>query len=151
MSVRALPSIAAALAALLALMPIGAASAASAGAPLEVEVTNVTQARGHIHVDVCTEKTFVTSNCAYVADAPATLGTTIVTVPNVPPGHYAVQVFHDRDSNGHVNRNFLGIPTEPVGFSNDAPTRLAPPKYSDAVFEHGAASQRIRLKLRSFL
>lgn len=137
------------------LLTIAAAGLASAapvgGAPVEVEVTNVLQARGRIHVDVCTEKTFVTSDCPYSADAPAVIGTTAVTVPGVPPGRYAVQVFHDRDSNGHVNRNFLGIPTEPVGFSNDAPTRFAPPRFADAVFDHGAARQRITLKLRSFL
>ena len=124
---------------------------AATGAPIEVAVTNVTQAKGRIHVDVCLEKQFVTSDCSYVAEAPATIGTTIVTVPNVPPGRYAVQVFHDRNSDGHVNRALFGIPTEPVGFSRDAPTPGRAPHFEDAAFDHDATAQRITLRLRSFL
>jgi uncharacterized protein (DUF2141 family) len=124
---------------------------AASGAPIEVAVTNVTQARGRIHVDVCVEKQFVTSDCAYVAEAPATMGTTIVTVPNVPPGRYAVQVFHDRNSDGHVNRGLFGIPKEPIGFSRDAPTPMRAPHFADAAFDHDSTTQRITLRLRSFL
>lgn len=124
--------------------------AATPGAPIEVAVTNVTQAKGRIHVDVCLEAQFVTSDCTYTAEAPAEIGTTIVTVPNVPPGRYAVQVFHDRNSDGHVNRGLFGIPKEPVGFSRDAPTPGRAPHFEDAAFVHEDSGQRITLRLRSF-
>lgn len=127
------------------------AAPAMAGAPIEVAVTNVTSTRGRIHVDVCTEKLFLTSDCVYVAEAPAQLGTTVVTVPDVPPGRYAVQVFHDRNGNGKVDRGLFGIPKEPIGISRDAPIHLSAPKWDDAWFEHGETVQRITLKLRSFL
>lgn len=145
---------------LLALLPLALATASSGGAqspapaqpgaPIEVAVTNVTTAKGNIHVDICSEKTFLTSDCVYFTTVPAVIGTTIVTIPNVPPGRYASQVFHDRNGNGHVDRTF-GIPTEPVGFSNDAPVHMRPPKFDDAAFEHGTTPQRITLRLRSFL
>lgn len=122
---------------------------AAAGAPIEVAVTNVTQAKGRIHVDICSEKLFMGSDCLYVAEAPAVLGTTIVTVPNVPPGRYAAQVFHDVNSSGKLERGLFGIPKEPIGVSRDAPIHFAPPKFEDASFEHGAEPQKITLKLRS--
>jgi uncharacterized protein (DUF2141 family) len=38
----------------------------------------------------------------------------------IEPGTYAVSVFHDENSNGKLDTNFLGIPREGVGASNDA-------------------------------
>jgi uncharacterized protein (DUF2141 family) len=35
------------------------------------------------------------------------------------PGNYAVSLFHDRNGNGKLDKNFLGIPREGYGFSND--------------------------------
>jgi uncharacterized protein (DUF2141 family) len=139
--------------ALLALLaPSLAAAVPPSGASIEVAVGNVTTTQGRIHVDICPQSLFLTGDCPYSAEAPAKLGTTFVTVPNVPPGRYASQVFHDRNGNGKIDRGLFGIPKEPVGFSNDAPTHMAPPKWDAAVFAHGTEPQRIALNLRtSFL
>ena len=40
--------------------------------------------------------------------------------PGIEPGTYAVSLFHDENSNGKLDTNFLGIPREGVGASNDA-------------------------------
>jgi uncharacterized protein (DUF2141 family) len=44
----------------------------------------------------------------------------------IEPGTYAVSVFHDENSNGKLDTNFLGIPREGVGASNDARGHLGP-------------------------
>ena len=76
--------------------------------------------------------------------------TTTITVNNLPPGTYAAQVFQDVNDNHKVDRNPLGIPKEGVGFSNDAPIHLSPPKFKDAAFEHGDEPQTIQIQLRYF-
>jgi uncharacterized protein (DUF2141 family) len=119
-----------------------------AAGPIAVAVTDVHDARGRIHVDICPQAKFLSDDCPYVAEAPAIVGTTVVTVPNVPPGRYAAQVFHDRNGNGKVDRGLFGIPSEPMGFSRDAPTPWRAPKWEEAFFDHGADPQRITLKLR---
>ena len=44
-----------------------------AGSPLEVVVENVRVAKGHVHVDVCSQETFLNEkDCVYSADMPAT-------------------------------------------------------------------------------
>ena len=126
-------------------------AAAPEGAPIEVAVSGVRQAEGRVHVDICTENLFLTSDCVYIAEAPAQLGTTIVTVRNVPPGRYAAQAFHDRNGNGKVDRGLFGIPKEAVGFSRDAPTPMRPPRWTDAVFDHESTPQRITFTLHHFL
>lgn len=52
----------------------------------------------------------------------------------VPPGTYATSVFHDENSNGKLDTNFMGIPREGVGASNGAKGHLGPPKFDAAAF-----------------
>lgn len=132
----------------LLLVLIGIASSAAA-ATLKVEVREVYGAKGILHVDICTRDTFLKEDCSISAEAPARVGTTIVTVPNVPPGRYAVQVFHDVNGNRKVDQGFLGIPKEDVGFSNDASLGLSGPKFDAAAFDVSGDKQ-IALTLRHF-
>ena len=64
----------------------------------------------------------------------------------VSPGTYALSVFHDENSNGKLDTNFLGIPREGVGASNNAKGHFGPPKFSAAAFQHSGG--RINLKIR---
>ena len=73
-----------------------------------------------------------------------------VVVRDIDPGVYAVQAFHDENGNFDLDRNFLGLPKEGMGFSNDAPMRFGPPSFDDAAIEIGAAGAATRLRLRYF-
>ena len=59
----------------------------------------------------------------------------VVTFENIPSGIYAVSIFHDENDNGKMDTNFMGIPKEDYGCSNDASGFMGPPKWSDAKFE----------------
>lgn len=52
----------------------------------------------------------------------------------VAPGRYAVSIGHDRNGNQRVDTNFLGIPTEQWGVSNNARPTLRAPRFEEAVF-----------------
>ena len=132
---------------LLALVPIVTATTAP-GAPVTVAVSGIPASKGKVHVDICPEARFTRPGCPWSAEAPAASGTTIVTVQGVPPGRYAAQAFHDANGNGKADRNFMGLPTELVGFSNDARPRMAPPRFADAAFAHDATPQRIAFAVR---
>jgi uncharacterized protein (DUF2141 family) len=54
---------------------------------------------------------------------------------DVPKGSYAVRAYHDENSNGKLDKTFVGYPKEPFGISNNAKNKLAPPKYEKAKFE----------------
>lgn len=53
----------------------------------------------------------------------------------VPYGSYAISVTHDENRNGKLDANFLGIPKEGVGASNNPKARFGPPSFDDARFE----------------
>ena len=69
-----------------------------------------------------------------VVDAAEVKANPEVALP-LPYGRYAIQVFHDLDSNDRLRTNWLGIPREPVGTSNNATGRMGPPRFRDASFE----------------
>ncbi|WP_298881587.1 DUF2141 domain-containing protein [uncultured Polaribacter sp.] len=58
-----------------------------------------------------------------------------VTLKDIPEGVYAVSAFHDTNDNKKMDTNFLGIPKEPTGMSNDATGFMGPPKFKDAKFK----------------
>ena len=53
---------------------------------------------------------------------------------HVKKGEYAFSFFHDKNDNGKFDTNFLGIPKEPYGFSNNARGFMGPPSYEKAKF-----------------
>lgn len=57
--------------------------------------------------------------------------------PDLPPGLYAVSAFADINGNTRLDRNFLGVPTEPYGFSRDARRLAGPPGFEEAAFSVG--------------
>lgn len=69
-------------------------------------------------------------------------------VVNVKPGEYSIAVFQDKNEDGQLNSNFMGIPREPWGMSNNAPARFGPPKWSDMRFEVRDTEVTQRIELR---
>lgn len=58
-----------------------------------------------------------------------------VTFKDIPKGIYAISMFHDENENNKLDTNFLGIPKETYGCSNNAKGFFGPPKWEDAKFE----------------
>jgi uncharacterized protein (DUF2141 family) len=56
--------------------------------------------------------------------------TETIIIDDLPQGEYAFMLYHDKNADGELNRNFLGIPKEPFAFSNNVK-----PKFSKPVFE----------------
>ena len=64
----------------------------------------------------------------------------------LPPGRYALSVLQDMNGNRKIDTNFIGIPTEASGSSNNAPARFSAPKFKDSVFVVG--DQPVDLAIR---
>jgi uncharacterized protein (DUF2141 family) len=69
------------------------------------------------------------------------------TFKDLPPGRYAIRLFVDENDNGKLDRNPLGIPVEPYGFSRDATGMMGPPTFDDAAIDMaGDATLAIHLR-----
>jgi uncharacterized protein (DUF2141 family) len=62
-------------------------------------------------------------------------GKTEISIPvELAPGEWAVALTQDTNDNGKLDKNMLGIPTEPYAFSNNVRPRLAAPKFEECKF-----------------
>jgi uncharacterized protein (DUF2141 family) len=59
----------------------------------------------------------------------------VVMFENLPYGTYAISVLHDENSNGKMDKTFIGIPKEGFGTSNNPKVRMGPPSFSESSFE----------------
>jgi len=66
---------------------------------------------------------------------------------DIAPGTYALAVVHDENMNGKLDNNWLGIPTEGYGFSNDATALLGAPSFSAASFLYNGQNLDLTISL----
>ena len=66
--------------------------------------------------------------------APIEKAGAVCVFKNVAPGTYAAIVFHDENLNGKLDKNFVGMPQEGYGASNNVRPRFSAPGFVDASF-----------------
>lgn len=119
----------------------------SNGNSIEVEIINIDSGDGKMMIGLYDSeenwlKKRVMSQIGQIADGKST-----VIFKNVPYGIFAISSYHDKNDNGKLDTNFLGIPKEGIGSSNNAPARLGPPKWEDAKFALKEKSIKQTIKL----
>ncbi|MBE0370457.1 DUF2141 domain-containing protein [Pseudoalteromonas sp. MMG013] len=83
-----------------------------------------------------------------------TMPNTLITFENVPAGQYAINVIHDEDADGGLDRMlfpFTGMPSEPYALSNDVYDNFSKGDFEDALVEIGAPTSQIDLRLATHL
>lgn len=114
-----------------------AATAAADSADLRIVATNVASDAGKIRVWVYDSKDDWLSDRYRTQKVVTVAGNRvdgrIMVDLLLPAGTYAVTVFQDLDDDGKLKRNFIGIPKEPSGLSNNVRPRFGPPKFDDAL------------------
>ena len=69
---------------------------------------------------------------------------------DIPFGEYAISAYHDENANDDLDANWIGIPKEGVGASNNAKGKMGPPKYKDARFDFSKNGQQIKFDISYF-
>lgn len=81
-------------------------------------------------------------------ELPASKGSEGITL-DLANGDYAVTVIHDENSDGKLNTNLIGIPTEGFGFSNNPKVFFGPPSFEKTKFNI-AEPTTIKIKMKYF-
>ena len=66
----------------------------------------------------------------------------------IPWGTYALVVLHDENMNGKIDTNWVGIPKEGYGFSNNAKVSFGAPSFSDTSFAYDGETLNLTITLR---
>jgi uncharacterized protein (DUF2141 family) len=77
---------------------------------------------------------------------PKTMSAQIV-FKNIPPGFAAVTVLHDENMNRKMDKNFIGIPKEGYGTSNNPKKARHNPRWDEANFAVTQPEQTIQIRL----
>jgi outer membrane protein len=111
-----------------------AGQAACAGAAeLSLRIDNPPTNRSAVALLFNSANTFVSlRDPAQVLALPAG-GAQAVRFPDLPAGEYALVVYEDENGNGQLDKNFIGIPRERLGFSNRY-WPGGPPSFARAAF-----------------
>jgi len=106
------------------------------GHSLTITVDNIKTIEGTIEIGIFNKgDRFLEKEQAYKGiSVEVTASSETVVVKNLPAGTYAISLYHDKNGNGAFDRNFLGLPKEPYGFSNNFKPKFSPPKFTDCCF-----------------
>ena len=98
---------------------------------LKITITNLKNNSGHVILDFRDS-----NNKEFKAfSEKITEKKCMITVNDLKPGKYSFKYFHDENNNKKLDTNWVGIPKEGYGFSNDAKGYFGPPTFEDTVFE----------------
>jgi uncharacterized protein (DUF2141 family) len=75
-------------------------------------------------------------------------GAVRVVFTGLPAGSYAVSAVHDRDGDGKLGTNLMGVPNEPYGFSGRSSGRFGAPDFAEAAVALPEAGLAITIPLR---
>jgi len=110
----------------------------SEGKPIHVHVRGIRSAAGTVKAVLYgpDPKSFlVKGEKADKEREPAQEGSMTLCVAAPIEGKYAVVVYHDENDNHKFDRNWIGLPTEGFGVSNNPSLFLAAPKFEESSFE----------------
>ena len=104
---------------------------------VDVEVANIANKNGKIVIGLYNkdDNTFADVSKFYKSVTLDVYGTKVAyKFKDIPNGAYAIAVFHDENGNGKLDKNFLGIPKEGYGFSNNIRPKLRGATFKESRF-----------------
>jgi uncharacterized protein (DUF2141 family) len=112
-----------------------------------VVVKNVKSDVGTVRLAVYSSEDQFMKNEIAGTEVKAVNGQAVAVFKNLGTGTYAISVMHDANDNKELDSNFMGVPKEGFGFSNDAMGMFGPPDFKKASFEH-AGKKDVVISLR---
>ncbi|WP_051209908.1 DUF2141 domain-containing protein [Gelidibacter mesophilus] len=103
---------------------------------LTINITNIESIKGKVVIGVYSSgKNFLkdgaeVKNYTFKVDGKSKQ----IVITDLPKGDYAISMYHDENSDDECNLNFLGIPKEGYGFSNNIKPKFSAPTYEDCKF-----------------
>ena len=121
------------------------------GTPIHVHVHGIRNAQGTVKAVLYgpePETFLVKGKKADREREPAQEGFMTLCVAAPKEGKYAVVVYHDENDNHKFDRNWIGLPIEGFGVSNDPTLFLAPPSFEESAFEVNGALTNVEVEIK---
>ena len=115
-----------------------------------IEVSGFKNTRGTLNCRLFTKAAdFPDGEGIVTLRVPITGPNTSCSFSNVEPDKYAIAVVHDENGNGKLDKNFVGVPSEGYGVSNNKTYALTAPKWNESIFTLGVNERKtLQVNLR---
>lgn len=120
---------------------------------LQIAVSGMRTTKGNITITIYPDDPAHFLNGAYKLarqHVAVTLPVTHACFVVAAPGRYAVALFGDENNNGHFDTNFLGIPIEGYGFSNNPKLYFGPPKLKQVLITAHRGDNPIAIRMNYY-
>jgi uncharacterized protein (DUF2141 family) len=118
-------------------------------ATIILKVTGLRSEKGQVRIAVFnSSEKWLGEQPAYSSTIKVDGQSVIWKINDVPDGDYGVAVFHDENSNGKMDKNVLGVPLEPYGFSNNVRVTFGPPKWANAKFVVKGSTTQVSIEVK---
>lgn len=119
---------------------------------LNLEVSNLSHESGRIWVGVYeSDEYFMDREKGLLVQMQVTrAGSLRISIPELPLGEYAIAVFHDINDNGEMDRNFLGIPSEPFSFIKPPKNKWRLPRFEEVAIQFWEPGQIYQAPLKKW-
>ena len=116
----------------------------------ELIIEGFSEQKGEVRIAVFdSEKAYKDKqNPSHAVVLPVTDAALTWSQDSLPYGEYAIAVYHDKNKNGELDSNLLGIPKEAYGFSNNARGRFGPASWKDAHFNVSTEQMQIKIDIK---
>ena len=105
---------------------------------ITVKISNVHKGKGQILIGLFNSSDgFREIDSVYKQGIISTVDSTelVYLFTDVPSGVYALSTFHDENKNSKLDKNFLGMPKEGYGFSNNLRPTFRPASFEESLFK----------------
>ena len=131
-------------------MPLDAADCA-----IEVTIEGIASTEGLIYASLFSsasgfpnERELAIANQSVPA-SDSSNGILVLKFGAIPAGTFALSIMHDANANGKLDTNFMGIPNEDYGFSQNPNSLFGPPSFDKAAVSLVAGeTQQLTIKLK---
>ncbi len=113
-----------------------------------IKVTGLAEAAGQVRIAVFNSEESWLDIAVYAKILDVDDLTPAWKIDHIPYGDYGIAVFHDVNGNGKNDANFIGMPKEPYGFSNNARGMLGPAKWKDSAFTVNSSKQTLEIRVK---
>ena len=124
----------------------------SGTATLTVRVTGARNAKGKIRAALFRGTEGFPDDATHAfrtepADIDPQTSSAQIVFTDLPAGVYAVSVFHDENMNEKLDKNFVGMPKEGYGASNNPKKKMGPPSFEETKFQFSGKDHSLEIKL----
>ena len=118
---------------------------------LIIHVDNIIQNQGMIWVGIYNSQNYLVKEEAIVSGFMVEKqGQQFIEFTGIEYGTYAVALFHDLNGNGEMDKNLIGIPSEPYAFSQTPRTKWRLPRFHEIKFTFKQNHQILKTRLKKW-